>query len=119
MNDRKLISRRRIEEGYGHGNAETMTELMSPHLLEETLIREQIAASRAAFPDLTATVEEQIAQGDRVVTRFTYRGHQTGFLVGIAPTGKAVEITVVEFHTIQDGKIVEWWNDFRPLDIAQ
>ena len=119
LDDNKQISRTWFEAGYGRGDTETMTRLMPLQMLEEASLREQIVAYRAAFPDLTVTIDEQLAEGDRVLTRVTFRGHQTGDLFGIAPTGKAIELTLAEIHTIQDGQIVDVWNDFHPVRVLQ
>ena len=62
-----------------------------------------------AFPDLHLTVEDMIAEGDKVVTRFTSRGTQTGAFMGIPPTGKQVTVSSIVIARIADGKIVEEW----------
>jgi predicted ester cyclase len=115
MADLKARSRRWFEEGYGRNNGTTLEELMPIQRLEESSWREQIAAFHAAFPDLTATIEEQIAEGDRVMTRITFRGTQTGDLLGLPPTGKPIELTMVELHTWRDGQIADLWNSFHPV----
>ena len=56
---------------------------------------------REAFPDLEITIEEQIAEGDKVLTRFRTRGTHQGELWGIAPTGKEVEITNMSMSRIE------------------
>ena len=69
----------------------------------------------AAFPDAHFTVEDMIAEGDRVVSRYTYRGtHQGSWtaVLGIPPTGKQVTISGNEIFRIADGRIVEQWSQF-------
>ena len=63
-----------------------------------------------AFPDLVVTVEDQIAEGDRVVTRWTARGTHGGEFLGIPPTGKEFTFKGVDIVRIVDGKIVEGWD---------
>jgi predicted ester cyclase len=115
MDDMKTLSRRWFEDGYGRNNAKVMEVLMPLDKLEESSWREQIAAFHVAFPDLTATIEEQLAQDDRVMTRVTFRGTHTGDLLGLAPTGKPIELTIVELHTWENGRLVDLWNSFHPV----
>lgn len=119
LDDNKRISRTWFEAGYGRGDTETMTRLMPPQMLEEASLREQVVAYHVGFPDLTVTIDEQLAEGDRVLSLVTFRGHQTGDLLGIAPTGKPMELTLAEIHTIRDGQIVDVWNDFHPIRVLQ
>jgi len=72
-------------------------------------IRAEVEAHRTAFPDWTEVVDDVIADGDRVVTRFTSRGTNLGEFLGKPATGKRVEITEVCIQRIADGKIVELW----------
>jgi predicted ester cyclase len=68
-----------------------------------------IASYRSAFPDVRSVVDEQIAEGDKVVTRWTSRGTHLGELNGIAPTGKPIEMTGVTIERISGDRIVEVW----------
>jgi predicted ester cyclase len=115
MLDLKALSRRWFEEGYGRNNPQVLEELMPLQRLEESSWREQIAAFHEGFPDLSATVDEQLANGDRVMTRVTFRGTHTGELLGLAPTGKPLELTIVELHTWKDGQLADLWNSFHPV----
>ncbi len=72
-------------------------------------VQQVIEAWRAAFPDVRSTVEEQIAEGDRVVTRWTARGTHTGDFQGMAPTGKSFTLTGITIERVVDGKIAEVW----------
>lgn len=66
-----------------------------------------IARFRESFPDLRVTVEEMIAEGDKVAYRWTMRGTHQGVYEGIAPTGKAITLTGITILRFADGKIVE------------
>lgn len=68
-----------------------------------------ISAFHTAFPDGKLTIEEQIAEGDRVVTRGTFRGTQTGEFQGMPPTGKKVEVSAIDIARFKDGKHAEHW----------
>jgi steroid delta-isomerase-like uncharacterized protein len=72
-------------------------------------VAEQTGEFLAAFPDLRFTLEDLIAEGDRVVSRATITGTQTGELEGIPPSGRRIEIADVDIYRIQQGKIVEMW----------
>ncbi len=62
-----------------------------------------------AFPDLRVTVEDMIAEGDEVATRWTFRGTHKGELMGIPATGKQVEASGITIHRVSGGRIVEGW----------
>ena len=74
---------------------------------------------RAAFPDLRATVEDQIADGDRVVTRWTCCATHTGEFHGIPPTGRQGRMTGITIDRIADGKVVECWTSADELGLLQ
>jgi steroid delta-isomerase-like uncharacterized protein len=63
-----------------------------------------------AFPDLHITVDDMIAEGDKVMTRVSWRGTQKGEFIGIPPTGKQVTVTGMYEYRIAGGKIAEWWD---------
>lgn len=67
------------------------------------------AAILAASNDRHAVVQDQVAEGDRVVTRFTSTGHRTGVFRGVAPTGKLWTTTGIDISRIENGRIVEDW----------
>ncbi len=69
----------------------------------------RVTAHRTAFPDWTEEVDETIADGGKVVTRFTSRGTNLGAFLGRPATSKQVEISEVCIHRLVDGKIVEQW----------
>ena len=72
-----------------------------------------------AFPDGRETVEDQIAEGDKVVTRWSFRGTHNGVLFGIEPTGKNVTLTGIFIDRIEDGKIVEHWDEADILGLME
>jgi steroid delta-isomerase-like uncharacterized protein len=63
----------------------------------------------AAFPEINHTIEDQVAEGDRVASRIVVRGTHKGELMGIPPTGKDIEISAINIHRIVDGRVVEQW----------
>ena len=82
-------------------------------------VRQRVSRLLAAFPDLHFTIEDMVAEGDRVVTRFTVRGTQRGEFQGIPPTGKQVTFSWVSIARIANGKIVESWSVFDGLGLMK
>jgi len=72
-------------------------------------LTEHIASWVAAFPDILADVEAQVAEGDRVVSWVAMRGTHRGHWMGVPPTGWPVVIRCVTMHRVRDGRIVEDW----------
>jgi len=69
---------------------------------------------QTAFPDGYHHVEDQIAEGDKVATRYTWTGTHTSEYMGVAPTGKQLKFTMIDICRIKNGKIVEAWIEFDP-----
>ena len=73
----------------------------------------------SAFPDSQVTTEDLIADGDKVVERFTFRGTNKGSFMGAPPTGKQVTSTGMSVFRIANGKIVEHWGENDALGVMQ
>jgi steroid delta-isomerase-like uncharacterized protein len=73
----------------------------------------------SAFPDLRADIHDQVAEGDKVTTRKTFRGTHQGPFMGIPPTGNAVEWDVIDIVRVEDGTICEHWNVVDALSLLQ
>jgi steroid delta-isomerase-like uncharacterized protein len=82
-------------------------------------IKQLTAAFWTAFPDLHATVDDLIAEGDKVVGRWTGRGTHHGQFMGIPPTGKQVSWTAINIVRIEDDKFVEGWTNSDDLGLMQ
>lgn len=78
-------------------------------------IKRYVAAYRTAFPDLRVTVEDQLAEEDKVVTRWSVRGTHSGEFLGLAPTGDEVTVSGIEFDRIVGGRIDETWVGYHPF----
>ena len=82
--------------------------------------RRFIAMFKSAFPDMSPTVEDVVAEGDEVVTRVTLRGTHQGESEEFGPpTGRRVEVQGITIHRIEGGKIVEEWNSYDNLSLLQ
>ena len=126
----KDVARRALVDIFNEGRLEVVDELVSPTyvghdsaLPEPVLgpegLKQSAAGYRAAFPDMMITVDEQIAEGDSVVTRWTARGTHNGELFGIAPTGKEATVTGITINRIIDGKLVEARTNWDTLGLLQ
>ena len=112
VEEHKAIVRRYVEEPWNHGNIDTLDELCDPNFtihglggLEE--FKAGIRDYRMAFPDTHFTIEEMIAEGDKVAFRWTARGTQHGQYQGRPPTGKVRTTTGITIVRFANGKIVE------------
>ena len=82
-------------------------------------VRQANAALRAAFPDTVHIIEDQIAEGDKVVTRLRARATFTGEILGLPPNGNVVEMTGISIHRVAGGKLVEHWANFDSFSFMQ
>jgi predicted ester cyclase len=78
-----------------------------------------LGAFMGAFPDCQFTIEDMIAEGDRVATKKTFTGTHKGEFNGIPPTGRRVTLTFVDILRLRDGKIVEHWLSMDQLSFLQ
>ena len=117
-----------IEEGFHQRNLAVFDELMAPdyvwHIASTTVrgresAKQLIAQFLTAFPDGHYTIEDMIAEGDRVVVRQTFRGTHKGDFMGIPPTGKQVSVTEIEIFRVTNGKNVENWTNSDDLGLLQ
>ncbi len=121
----------RFYEVYNKGNMELIDELFSTDFVGRDPndpsqerrgpegVKRVVEAFRSAFPDLEGTLEDQTAEGDKVVNRYTGRStHQDEFL-GVAPTGKEVELSGVTIFRLSGGKIVEGWDFYGGLGLLR
>jgi steroid delta-isomerase-like uncharacterized protein len=110
-------------------NQERLDELYPPdvvwHMPEQELrgieeAKQYVSTFLEAFPDVSFSVEDLIAEGDKVVSRFTARGTHQGETEEFGPpTGRQFEQEGITIHRIEDGKIVEEWSQYDNLSILQ
>ena len=128
----KSIVRRLFKEAFEQGNLAVLDEIIAPDQVNggpgalpgmpsgPEGSKMLISAYRNAFPDLHFTIDEQVAEGDAVVTRWTAHGTHNGEFAGIPPTGKSA--TVVGMGgcgPVENGKIVESWGLFDQFGMLQ
>ena len=127
--ENKAIVRRFYDEFINQGNIDTFDELVSSDLVEhEDMgefaptaegVKQAFAMFRSAFPDLRATIDELIAEGDKVVARGTWRGSHQGGFMGVPPSGNSVTFGVIDILRIANGKIVDHWGQTDSLGLMQ
>jgi steroid delta-isomerase-like uncharacterized protein len=130
LSENKALIRRYFDEFWNQGNLAATRDLIaedaivhySPHdepLRIGDIAEERVARERRAFPDLHFTIEDLVAEGDKVVARWTMQGTHQGEYVGIAPTGKRVTVGGINIYRVADGKIAEIWVTSDDLDMLQ
>ncbi len=78
-----------------------------------------ITTCRAAFHGLNVTIDDIMADGDKVTARFTARGMHKGEFMGLPPTGKAITMTGIEIFRVKEGKITELWGEANLMGLMQ
>lgn len=127
--ENESLTHRYVEEVLNGGKFELLDDLLSPNykryisptaapLTSETQ-KQRLVGLRAAFPDMHVTIEDLIAQGDRVAFRVTLRGTHRGMFQGIAPTDKQVTVSAFDIIHIENGRISEHWGGPDLLSLLQ
>jgi predicted ester cyclase len=80
--------------------------------------REHMLLLARAFPRMKVSIEDQVAEGDKVTTRFRIYGVQEGDLPNIPSRGRQINVEVINIFTIRDGRIAEGWESYDSLDMA-
>jgi steroid delta-isomerase-like uncharacterized protein len=126
----KALVRQMVEEIFNRGNISRADEFLSPDFVEhEELppgipqgregVKQLAAMMRNAFPDFKATIQDIIAEGDKVVIRMTWSGTQKGEFMGVPPTGKSVSFGVLDIIRVAGGKFVEHWGQMDSMGMMQ
>ena len=113
----KAIMRRIVEEAFNKGNLAVVDECTAAgyvlHTTPETKgpegFKQMVTMLRTAFPDMHQTIEDMVAEGDKVAHSVTWRGTFKGEYMGIAPTGKKFTVALAGFTRFAGGKQVEGW----------
>ena len=126
--DNKTLVHRFFEEFANQGNLALADDLFAPeyahHFPDEDIhgpdgMKQLDKELRTAFPDWHISTDNVIAEGDKVVVRYTMHGTHQGEGFDIAPTGKRVVYTGIDIIRIADGKIVEQWTEIDALGLLQ
>src|SRR5215217_2863747 len=114
--ENKMISWRLQEEVFGEGKLKSVDELVAPDYVSHAPgdpelsrgpedIKEIVRAYHSAFPDINFAVEQQVAEGDTVVTRWIARGTHQGEFMGVPPSGRRIEVSGMSMDRISEDRI--------------
>ena len=98
---------RRLLEAINTGNMDVVDELFTPEVAGQA--KQNFTAFRSTFPDWREEIVDVVAEEDKVVGRFKCSGTHRGEMMGIAPTGRHMEVDEVYFLRVENGKFVEFW----------
>jgi steroid delta-isomerase-like uncharacterized protein len=126
----RALARRSFDEIWNTGNLDVADELFSPDYVNHDPTSPEVPPGpegvkqlarmyRRAFPDLRFTVDEMLATGDKVITRWTGQGTHRGPLRGLPATGRQVRVTGISIHRIAGGRIVETWVNWDTLGLME
>src|ERR671910_578878 len=120
--ERNMALVRRFWEAHAKGDLDTLDELLAPDFVDHSLLEgqepgregymQQVAEQIAALSEVRCIIEDQLAKGEKVVTRITWRSiHDRGEYFGLMPRDKEIEVTSMAMHRIEGGKITEEWSE--------
>jgi predicted ester cyclase len=117
--DNKALVRRFVDEVQSGGNIDLIDEVCSPGFVNHSAppgipadregLKILTAMFRGAFPDSHFTIENMVAEGDKVATRKTFHGTHGGDFMGMPPTGRVVSMGLIDIVRVSDGRVVEHW----------
>lgn len=129
--DNMALVRRSYDEVWSKGNLDTVDKLFATDYIIHNpadppgkqrgpeSVKQFVTMFRTAFPDASISVEDMISEGEKVATRYTWRGTQKGPLWGIPPTGKQATVTGIVISRFVDGKFAEEWGVVDMLGLMQ
>jgi steroid delta-isomerase-like uncharacterized protein len=125
--ENKALLRRVVEEGYNKHNLALLEEVYADCVcyrpetgeIKGEALKQLLTSVLAAFPDIRVTVEDQVAEGDKVAGRWSLTGTHQGHFMGLAPTGKGITTSGIRIDRIVEGKIVETREAWDALGFLQ
>ena len=127
--ENKALHRRFFEELFNQGNLETADQIVATSYVNHDAapgetpgvegLKQFVMMLRTAFPDIHFTVDDQVAEGEKVATRWTVTGTHQAEFAGIPATGKPVRLTAINIHLVADGKIQEGWVNWDARGMMQ
>lgn len=127
--ENRALVRRFVEEVQSGGRHDLIDEYLDAGFVDHSAmsgfeptregVRQLVTAFRTAFPDLQFTIQDQVADGNRVVTRKTLTGVHRGEFMGIPATGSRIEVEVIDVLRVDDGRITDHWMNGDFLGLMQ
>ena len=126
--ENKALVRRIFEEGINQNQPNVFNELIDPSYVNHDFpapsqgvegFKMVIDMFRAAFPNMQVTLEEELAEDDKVITRGYFTGTHQGDFQGIPPTGKQIKVKYIDVWRVTNGKLVENWVQMDQLGLMQ
>ena len=122
------LIRRWFEQVWNQGRLEAIDQMSHPHTrgygqaehgrqIDMNEFKQLWHNLRAAFPDIRVTIHDTVEQGDKVAARWTANMTHQGNFLGFAASGRAASITGISFQRIEDGKIIEGWDNWDQLGL--
>jgi steroid delta-isomerase-like uncharacterized protein len=127
-NDNKALVRRWFKEVWNEGRVAAIDEMFASHGVVHGLgadlngpagFKPFHAAYRDAFPDVRIQIDDIVAEGNIVAVRWSGTGTHRGSGLGFAPSGRQVRFTGMVFFRVEQGTLVEGWNNFDQLGMLQ
>jgi steroid delta-isomerase-like uncharacterized protein len=124
----KALIRRGFEEGMNRRNLQVYDEVIAPTYVNHDLptsapgadgFRQVVTMFVTAFPDMQITIEDTLAEGDKVATRGVFRGTHHGTFMGIPATGKPIAVKYIDIWRVENGQAVENWVQMDMLGLMQ
>jgi len=125
----KALVRRFVDEGLNSHNLDALDQFFSTDIIDHSLspawphgiaaLKQIMDSDYRLLPDLHYTIEDMIAEDDKVAVRFRRRGTDRGEFMGIAPSGREITWMGIDIFRIADGRIVEHWGNFDQLGMRQ
>lgn len=126
----KALVRQLVEEVFNRGHVNMVDDYMASDFMEREVLPAGIPSNRegvkiltgmlhSAFPDFKATIDDMVAEGDKVVIRQTWSGTHKGEFLGIPPTGKSVSFGVIDIIRIAGDKAVEHWGQMDSMGMME
>lgn len=128
LEENKAVVRRFIDEVFVSGNADAVDELAHPGFTPHSWqgmkpgtgqLRQAVKRVSAGLADVSMTIEDMIAEGDKVAVRLTAHATHRGEFMGMPPSGKSYTISETHIFRLKDGKVIEHWRDADMLGLMQ
>lgn len=124
----KALVRQMFEEGMNKNDEAIFDALIARSYVNHDMpapapgpegFKQVLGQFRAAFPDMHVTLQDEVAEGDKVVTRGVFRGTHRGEFMGVPPTSKQVEVKYIDIWRVENGKLTENWVQLDLLGLLQ